>query len=256
MTTITIFISALYARIKGCRQLSEEELFTYGAMIKVGQTYRFSTVDYDSQLFKDYVVNQIKTDTNGLATESQKRIVAAYDYFCRKMSDMDEATLSEFMSAVVNASCTTHTVNDEAEAIQMFIFQNNRGKKPSDLEIIKAQFLYNIHLYASDEDEKHELVSEIKNRFEEIYKNVSIIEDNVKEDDVLIYTLRVFFNSLGEKNAVQKIYSELEKDTRIVFIRDFTHSLVMSFEFIAAFLEKRNMTLTSMYCMWLAYQHL
>ena len=50
------------------------------------------------------------------------------------------------------------------------------------------KFLYNIHLYASDEAEKHELVSEIKNRFEEVYKYVSIIEDKVKEDDVLIYT--------------------------------------------------------------------
>lgn len=240
LTTITIFISAIYSRIKSLRQLSEEELFTYGAMIKVGQTYRFSTVDYDCQLFKDYVVNQIKTDTNGLATESQKRIVTAYDYFCRIMSNMNEATLSELMSAVVNASCTTHTVNDEAEAIQMFIFQNNRGKKPSDLEIIKAQFLYNIHLYATNEDEKHELVNEIKNRFEEVYKYVSIIEDRVKEDDVLIYTIRVFFNSLGEKNAVQKIYSELEKDTRIEFIRNFTHSLVMCFEFIAVFLEKEK----------------
>ena len=84
-----------------------------------------------------------------------------------------------------------------------------------------------LHLYASDEAEKHELVSEIKNRFEEVYKYVSIIEDKVKEDDVLIYTLRVFFNSLGEKNAVQKIYSELEKDTRIVFIRDFTHFRIL-----------------------------
>lgn len=240
LTTITIFISAIYSRIKSLRQLSEEELFTYGAMIKVGQTYRFSTVDYDCQLFKDYVVNQIKTDTNGLATESQKRIVTAYDYFCRIMSNMNEATLSELMSAVVNASCTTHTVNDEAEAIQMFIFQNNRGKKPSDLEIIKAQFLYNIHLYALDDEEKHELVTEIKNRFEEVYKYVSIIEDKVKEDDVLIYATRVFFNSLGEKNAVQKIYSELDKDTRIDFIRNFTHSLVMCFEFIAAFLEKEK----------------
>lgn len=240
LTTITIFISAIYSRIKSLRQLSEEELFTYGAMIKVGQTYRFSTVDYDCQLFKDYVVNQIKTDTNGLATESQKRIVTAYDYFCRIMSNMNEATLSELMSAVVNASCTTHTVNDEAEAIQMFIFQNNRGKKPSDLEIIKAQFLYNIHLYALDDEEKHELVTEIKNRFEEVYKYVSIIEDKVKEDDVLIYATRVFFNSLGEKNAVQKIYSELDKDTRIDFIRNFTHSLVMCFEFIAAFLKKEK----------------
>ena len=59
------------------------------------------------------------------------------------------------------------------------------------------KFLYNIHLYASDEAEKHELVSEIKNRFEEVYKYVSIIEDKVKEDDVLIYTLRVWFNDFS-----------------------------------------------------------
>ena len=59
------------------------------------------------------------------------------------------------------------------------------------------KFLYNIHLYASDEAEKHELVSEIKNRLEEVYKYVSIIEDKVKEDDVLIYTLRVWFNDFS-----------------------------------------------------------
>lgn len=59
------------------------------------------------------------------------------------------------------------------------------------------KFLYNIHLYASDEAEKHELVSEIKNRLEEVYKYVSLIEDKVKEDDVLIYTLRVWFNDFS-----------------------------------------------------------
>ena len=36
----------------------------------------------------------------------------------------------------------------------MFIFQNDRGKKPSKLEIIKAQFMYKIHTTISDEIEK------------------------------------------------------------------------------------------------------
>ena len=58
----------------------------------------------------------------------------------------------------MNASCTTHIVKNEAEAIQMFIFQNNRGKTPSNLEIIKAQFLYNVHLYGGAEDEKADLL--------------------------------------------------------------------------------------------------
>ena len=171
LTTITIFISAIYRRLEELAgALSEDDVFLYGTLVKVGQTYRFSTVDYDNQLFRDYVINKVKTDRNGLETESQKRIVAAYDYFVSQLNTYDEESLHDILDAVVNATCTTHTVKDEAEAIQMFIFQNNRVKKPSNLEIIKALFLYNIHLYCASEDEKTELISEVKNRFEHIYK--------------------------------------------------------------------------------------
>jgi len=58
--------------------------------------------------------------------------------------------------------------------IHHLIFQNNRGKKPSHLEIIKAQFMFNVHLYGAEE--KESLIEEIKNRFEKIYKSISSIE--------------------------------------------------------------------------------
>lgn len=232
LTTITIFISAIYRRLeKLTGSLTEDDIFLYGTLVKVGQTYRFSTVDYDNQLFRDYVINNVKTDHNGLDTESQKRIVAAYDYFVSQLNMYNEEALRRVLDAVVNATCTTHTVKDEAEAIQMFIFQNNRGKRPSNLEIIKAQFLYNIHLYCASEDEKTELICEVKNRFEHIYKSISKIEGNINEDDVLTYTLRVYFNSLDASNALQKVDEELGmEDSRIDFIRRFTHSLADSFE--------------------------
>ena len=145
LTTITIFLAALFNRLKEFRNLTEEEDFAYKSMIKVGQTYHFSTVDYDNQLFKDYVVNQIKTEHNGLDTKSKQRIVNAYDFFVKEFSQMGEQQIVSLLNAVMNASCTTHIVKNESEAIQMFIFQNNRGKKPSNLEIIKAQFVYNVH---------------------------------------------------------------------------------------------------------------
>ena len=53
--------------------------------------------------------------------------------------------LLALLNAITHAACTTHVVKDAAEAVQMFIFQNNRGKKPTKLEIIKAQFMYHIH---------------------------------------------------------------------------------------------------------------
>ena len=72
----------------------------------------------------------------------------------------------------------------------MFIFQNNRGKRPTNLEIVKAQFMYNVHLYGSND--KDALIGEIKDRFEGIYKSISSIEYHINEDDVLLYTLRVY----------------------------------------------------------------
>jgi hypothetical protein len=127
------------------------------------------------------------------------------------------------LNTVQNASCTTHPVKDESEAIQMFIFQNNRGKKPSNLEIIKAQFMFNVHLYGGEE--KESLIEEIKNRFEKIYKSISSIEYNINEDDVLVYTLRVHFNSLWETNAIEKINKLLSDGNPIPFIKSLLNHL-------------------------------
>jgi len=155
--------------------------------------------------------------------------------------------LLKLLNAVQSATCTTHPVENESEAIQMFIFQNNRGKKPSNLEIIKAQFMFNVHLYGGEE--KETLIEEIKNRFEKIYKSISSIEYKIDEDDVLLYTQRVFFNSLWESNAIEKINSELTKESRISFIKNFTQSLATSFEHLTSFFgkdEKNNIEIHSL----------
>ena len=236
LTTILIFLSAIFNRLKSIRKLSESEDDFFEDMIKRKSTYRFETVGYDNQLFKDYVVDQIKKDKNGLETESAKRIVNAFDFFSKKMIDKNEKYLLKMLETISDSSCTTHPVKDESEAIQMFIFQNNRGKKPSNLEIIKAQFMFTAHLYGNDE--KESAIEEIKSRFEKIYKSISSIEYKIKEDDVLTYTLRVYFNSLGESNSMEKINKKLLDENSISFIRSFTRSLAVSFEHLTIFFGK------------------
>jgi len=81
LTTIVIFLSALFIRLKAIRQLSESEDESFEDIIKRKSIYRFETVGYDNQLFKDYVIDQIKKDKNGIETESAKRIVNAFDFF-------------------------------------------------------------------------------------------------------------------------------------------------------------------------------
>lgn len=76
LTTITIFISAIYRRLEELAgALSEDDVFLYGTLVKVGQTYRFSTVDYDNQLFRDYVINKVKTDRNGFWRQNLKNVL-------------------------------------------------------------------------------------------------------------------------------------------------------------------------------------
>ena len=191
LTTIVIFLSALYQQLKRHRPLSEEELFEFNSMIKLAGRYRFSTVDYDNQLFKEYVIDRTKTDQIGLRTESEKRIVAAYDYFASELSKKTEEEILSLYSAVKSASCSTYIVENESDATQMFIFQNNRGKKPTNLEIIKAQFMFNVHLYGGEETDN--LLNDIKNRFENIYRSISRIERKVNEDDILVYNSSLIF---------------------------------------------------------------
>src|SRR5690554_1187374 len=247
LTTIVIFLSALFKKLESIRPLTENEEVAKEDMILRKSAHRFETVDYDKQLFKDYVINQTKKDRNGLDTESAKRIVNAFDFFNAHFSDKDETYLLKMLETVQNASCTTHPVKDESEAIQMFIFQNNRGKKPSNLEIIKAQFMFNVHLFGGEE--KEALIEEIKSRFEKIYKSISSIEYRINEDEVLTYTLRVHFNSLWENNAIDKINSLLSEENPIPFIKSFTQSLATSFEHLTTFFgkdERENLEIHSL----------
>lgn len=236
LTTIIIFLSVLYSKLRKKRELIENEEVLFENMIKRRSNYIFSTVDYDNQLFKDYAIDQTKVDKNGLETESAKRIVNAFDFFSKALDKKNEEYLLKMLKTISEASCSTHPVRNESEAIQMFIFQNNRGKKPSNLEIIKAQFMFNVHLYGGDE--KDNLIIELKNRFEKIYKSISSIEYKISEDDVLTYTLRVYFNSLWESNSIDRINKILSESDPIPFIKAFTNSLAVSFEHLKTFLTK------------------
>ncbi len=250
LTTIVIFLSALFKKLKNIRNLNDDEEVWYENLIKRRNAIRFSTVHYDKQLFIDYVIEQTKSDHNGLETESARRIVKAFDFFEQKLSDKPEEYLTSMLDIIRKSTCTTHQVQDESTAIQMFIFQNNRGKRPTNLEIVKAQFMYNVHLYGGDC--RDVLIGEIRNRFEKIYKSISSIEYHINEDDVLLYTLRVYFHSLWEPNApnaLDRINKKLLKEDRLNFIRSFTRSLEDSFLYLSIFFgddEQKNFEIHSL----------
>ena len=249
LTTLTVFLSALFKCLKALRTLNNMEQLCFADVIRTPHVIRFNTVDYDNRVFIDYVIDQVKTDHHGLSTTSSQRIVSAFDYFTAQLANKPETYLCRMLDIVCHAACTTHRVHDESEAIQMFIFQNNRGKRPSNLEVVKAQFMYAVHLRGHDNDHKELLISEIKDRFEDIYKSIASIDYRIKEDDVLLYTLRVQFNSLWESDSLEKIDKLLSQEDSLIFIRAFTQSLAASFLHLCNFFgthEKNHFAIHSL----------
>lgn len=193
-------------------------------------------------MFRDYVIDQTSTDHSDIDTLSKARIVATFDYFTAQVADIEEKELLALLNAITHASCTTHVVKDTAEAVQMFIFQNNRGKKPTKLEIIKAQFMYHIHLHAPFE-ETNLILSEITERFEHIYKSITQIEEYLDEDNILNYTVKIFRNNLDDISSTDFVNEHLAKANSIAFIRNFTRLLASCFAQADKFFqqEKENM---------------
>ncbi len=260
MTTTVIFTSVVLKILESKRKLNDYELDVCKKILKNDTYYVFQTVDYDKQTFIDIVLEYTTLERDKLETESSKRIYDAYYFFLSNLSSKSEKELEALLKLIMGSSCTTHTVKSESDAIQMFIFQNNRGKKPTDLEVIKAQFMFYINLYAGEK--KPILIETIKERFKEIYYSISEIEHKIDEDEVLRYVVRVYFNNLWETASLEKITKTLEessknsdvKENGIYFITTFTKLLSDSFKSLRYFYtgEKERKSLAIHYLLVVA----
>lgn len=231
LTTIEIFLSALFKRLTEIRELSDDELDLKDDLIIKRNKPNFRTVKYDDLFFQDYVITQTRSNSSDLDTSSAKRIAEAFDFFSQSLAEKDEVYITEMLDIVSQASCTTHTVVNDTEAMQMFLFQNNRGKRPSNLEIIKTQFMY----VSSMSEDAYILIDEINGRFEKIYKSISCIDDAIDEDTVLALTIRIYGNTLWNENPQDWINKRLKDERVIVFIREFTQELMTCFDHLKTF---------------------
>lgn len=237
LTTIIIFLSSAFEKIKKLNngELSAEELNIYKSIIENNGEIKFSTVDYDNKLFKERVIYRekgvVKPDT-----QSQNRILDAVKYFNKKLEKETIENLTNMVKIIINASCTLNEVLNQSEAVQMFIYQNDRGKHPTDLEIIKSLFMYNIH---DCSDNKINDLNYIKEKFETIYKNISYIEKLVNENDVLKITLKTYYKDLNE-NSIDRIKEDINNNIakdKLNFIKSFTEELEKNFQYLKYFFE-------------------
>lgn len=247
LTTIIIFLSSVFEKIEKLNngELASEELNIYKSIIEENGKIKFSTVDYDNKLFKERVIGREKGVIKP-ETQSQNRILNAVKYFNKKLEKETIENLTNMVKIITNASCTLNEVLNQSEAVQMFIYQNDRGKHPTDLEIIKSLFMYNVY---NCSDNKINDLNYIKEKFETIYKNISYIEKLVNENDVLRITLKTYYKDLNE-SSIDRIKEDINDKVskeKLDFIKSFTEELENNFQYLKYFLddEKNNLYIHS-----------
>lgn len=209
LTTITIFLAVLFARLRELGDETEADKHRYEDMVKRGSNVRFETVRHDSLFFEDYVVNGTLHEREALPFVSQRRIADACDGIREHLTSKTSEELRALLETVANAKCTTDVVDNSGEAMQMFLFQNNRGKAPSKLEVAKALIMRTAYLRGGKERET--ILDNLDARFSDIYRDLAAVEDRVNEDEALACACRVLNKTLWAEANLPEIEKRLSE---------------------------------------------
>jgi hypothetical protein len=190
LTTLSIFFHAVVHHLenqdlseKGINSrklLSRKYLFDQDAGIR-----KFETVDCDLAFFHESISSNTGKDVT-CETLSQKRLLNAYEKLTIFLHKQSTDYVFALCDKISTALIIPFTVSSPGEATQIFELQNDRGKRLTNLESLKAYLMHRVFLVASDPDQQIRIVQGL---FEKIFRTYEKIEDtpfwNRSEDDIL-----------------------------------------------------------------------
>lgn len=237
LTTIIIFLSALSDILKKRDDISSvdpvSDIDHVYLRDLIKKTCKFSTVDYDNNYFIKYVIDRVEPIDGGIVdSSSQRNIKNAMFLFRKEIESTPTAELERWFALLSEAAITRYTVDNKIQATQIFAFQNDRGKRLSNLEVLKAYMMLQIYLKSDSEELQSENISYLEQEFKRIY--MTLVRLSADEDSVLNY----FWRSFGSKgyyseNAVSEIKEYISKSNDIIgTIKSLTGNLSQAFAYV------------------------
>jgi uncharacterized protein with ParB-like and HNH nuclease domain len=246
LTTIIIFFSTLKEELE--RRMGQGENTSidlcditeyYLKDLRKG-TQKFKTVGDDNNFFFEEIIEAKENHFQEPNTTSRIRIRKAKELFQKEFSKTPIETLEKWISLIENATVTEYIVGDKIQATQVFAFQNDRGKKLSSLEIIKAYFMLQIYLSSNSKDKIEEDIEYLEKEVSEIYKR--IVRIKLDEDEVLNYYWRAisgkgFYTEEVIKSIKEQIMLETDKSK---WIKGFVSGLSQAFQTVEKIEKSTN----------------
>ncbi len=209
---------------------------------------KFTTVPYDNNFFVDAVIEYKESiSEEELTSKSRVAMYKARTYFERKLKKVSVQQMLSWISTLENASITTFIVKDKLQAAQIFAYQNDRGKKLTNLEILKAYFMLQIFRIENNEDDIHY----IEKAFEEIYHNIVLV--SVDEDSVLNY----YWSAVGPNGyysgevvgEVKDWLKSIPREDQIKRMKGFVNELSKAFFLVKQIEQDNSFDTANLKCM-------
>lgn len=247
LTTSIIFFSAFLYVIKSREAewiITDKKEIIQDLLLDVSDYYlkdsrhnrqKFATVEYDNNFFVDTIIEHHNSVSNDdLTSKSKAAIHRALCFFEEWLKDCTIDEILSYVLSLENASITTFVVKDKLQACQIFAYQNDRGKRLSNLEILKAYFMLQIYRTPFDTFEHESGITYIERAFEDIYRYIVLV--SVDEDSVLSY----YWRAIGPKgyyseNVVHEIKAWINacsKEVQFERIKQFVNGLSKSFQLV------------------------
>lgn len=239
LTTSIIFFSVLRKELEERKNQGEsisinlDDITDYYLKDIRKSTQKFKTVKDDNNFFLEEVIDLKENHFQETDTKSKTRIKEAKNTFKKEFVNTDTQELIRWCKLIENATITEYLVKNKTQATQVFAFQNDRGKKLSNLEIIKAYFMLQIYLSSNAQEQINDNIGYLEDEISKIYKQ--IIRINTDEDEVLNYYWRtVSGKGFSSEEVIKGIKSEITSLTnnKTDWIKNFTSGLSKAFNTI------------------------
>ena len=231
LTTSILFLSAvakiLHSRGENIENISETYL-----------TDDFKTIDDDQVIFKKITQKHLISAIDDTKTISQRRLIAAYNYFETELCKLDIDSLKQIQETLEYAVITIFFISSKIEASQVFEYQNNRGKELSRFEIIKAYLMHQVYIHSTNSKQANNDIAEIQSSISKTYRYIEAVEGYFSENELLDNYCNLFFSIGGTIEAIKECMNK--EDSKVSWIKLFFEDFVVLVHSAKSIVSNKN----------------
>ena len=218
ITSLIIIIKNLLEYIEAeseeCEEKSKLKIKDNILSVDNGTRYRFGYSSDRKDNSQEYFENVIY---KGIEDEQPKdmyleNIRRANEYLKAKLLYYNREEVEKLLNVVLDQIIfNVYFIDDEFDVRATFESMNNRGKKLSNLELLKNRLMYLTTMFEAENSYRKTLRNEIDNCWRVIYENIYYKKDDEIDDNVYLQAHWIVYDSLDKSNGNTYIKTILNK---------------------------------------------